>query len=146
MTLFWAILFAVLIVVELCTLQLVSIWLAVGSLLAMIASICDLSVLAQFAIFVLSSAVLFAVTLPFIKKYANSNQTATNSELNIGKHAIVIEEINAVNGTGRVTLDGVDWSAVSDLIIPKGTTVIVKEIIGTKLNVSLENQSQKTTI
>ena len=146
MTLFWGILFAVLVIVELCTFHLVSIWMAIGSLVAMIASMNNASVLAQCIIFVVTSAILFVITLPLIKKYANTKQTATNSKLNIGKNALVIEEINSENGTGRVTLDGVDWSAVSDLIIPKGTTVIVKEIIGTKLNVSLENQSQKTTI
>ncbi len=141
MTLFWGILFAVLVIVELCTFHLVSIWMAIGSLVAMIAAMNDASVLVQCIIFVVTSAILFVITLPLIKKYANTKQTATNSELNIGKYAIVIEEINSVNGTGRVTLEGVDWSAVSDTVIAKGTTVVIKAIDGAKLKVSLKDET-----
>ena len=141
MTLFWGILSAVLVIVELSTVSLVSIWMAIGALAAMIAAMNDVSILVQCIIFVLTSAVLFVVTLPFIRKFANSKQTATNSELNIGKYAIVIEEINSVNGTGRVTLEGVDWSAVSDTVIAKGTTVVIKAIDGSKLKVSLKDET-----
>ena len=144
MTLFWAILFVMLVIAELCTLQLISIWFAIGSFLAMIASYYDCSILTQSIIFVVSSGVLFAVTFPFIRKYANSKKIATNSELNLGRNAIVIEEINRENGTGRVKLDGVDWSAVSDEIIEKGVTVIVKQIDGTKLRVVKCNTSQNS--
>ena len=143
MTLFWGILFAVLVIVELCTFHLVSIWMAIGSLVAMIASMNNASVLAQCIIFVVTSAILFVITLPLIKKYANTKQTATNSKLNIGKNALVIEEINSENGTGRVTLDGVDWSAVSDTVIAKGTTVVVNAIDGAKLMVSLKKEAEK---
>ena len=61
----------------------------------------------------------------------------TNSELEIGRTAKVIEEINANSGTGRVRVGGVDWSAVSsdDSIIPNDTVVTVTEVKGAKLTV-----------
>lgn len=146
MTLFWAILFVVLVIAELCTLQLISIWFAVGAFLAMVASYYDCSILTQSIIFVVSSGVLFAVTFPFIRKFANSKKIATNSELNLGKNAVVIEEINRENGTGRVKLEGVDWSAVADEVIEKGTKVIVKQIDGTKLKVAKCVNSEQNII
>lgn len=137
----WAVLIVVFVIVELCTFQLVSIWLAVASLITVLCAVCfeNLSLLGQAAIFVISALILVIATLPLIKKRLNKAHIATNSELEIGKNAIVIEEINSALGTGRVTLNGVDWSAASvdDSVITKGCTVVVNEIKGTKLIVKM---------
>jgi membrane protein implicated in regulation of membrane protease activity len=66
---------------------------------------------------------------------------STNADLDIGESAVVIEEINENTGSGRVTLKGVDWSAVpavSGSIIPKGSIVTVKKVQGAKLTVELK--------
>ncbi|MGN0691579.1 MAG: NfeD family protein, partial [Oscillospiraceae bacterium] len=49
------------------------------------------------------------------------------AELDIGKTAEVIETIDSLSGTGRVRLDGVDWSARSEdgSLIEKGANVTV---------------------
>lgn len=137
----WAALIVVFVIVEFCTLQLVSIWFAVASLITLICTLCfdSLPLLGQAAIFVLSSTVLVIITLPLIRKRLNKEHIATNSELEIGKKALVIEEINSDKGTGRVTLNGVDWSALSadGSVIPTDSVVIVSEIKGTKLIVKL---------
>ncbi len=137
----WAILIAVFVIVEFCTLQLVSIWFAVASLITLLCTLCfdNLPMLGQAAIFVLTSTVLVVISLPLIRKRLNKEHIATNSELEIGKKALVIEEINSDKGMGRVTLNDVDWSAVSNdgSIIPQGSVVTVSEIKGTKLIVKL---------
>ena len=82
------------------------------------------------------------VSLPFIKKRKQQIKIATNSELDVGRHATVIEVIDLDKGTGRVTLNGVNWSAVRENeneIIPEGTIVIVKKVMGAKLLVAPEN-------
>jgi membrane protein implicated in regulation of membrane protease activity len=66
--------------------------------------------------------------------------TPTNSELDIGKTAVVIEDVDNLKGTGRATLNGVDWIAVSkdNEPIPKGSVVVVEDIQGSKLVVSIK--------
>ncbi len=139
----WAVLIVIFVIVEFCTLQLVSIWFAVASLITLICSLCfdSLSLLGQATIFVAASALLVIATLPLIRKRLNKKHIATNSELEIGKNATVIEEINPDKNTGRVTLNGVDWGAVSTdgKIIPKGSIVVVTEIKSTKLIVNLKS-------
>lgn len=134
----WAILVVVFVIIEIATVQLVSIWLAAGALITMICSyFFDLTVLGQLGIFILSSAVFLALTMPYLKKRQQNGHISTNSELDIGKTAVVIEDIDPDNGTGRVTLSGVDWSAVSENgeAIPKNSTVIVTQVSGAKLTV-----------
>ena len=62
----------------------------------------------------------------------------TNFELDIGKTAVVTEDINNDYSVGRVKLNGVNWEARSDdgTLISAGSIVTVKEISGSKLIVS----------
>lgn len=140
--LIWAILMVVFVVIEVVTIQLVSIWLAAGAFITLVVTcLCDISFIAQLGIFTLSSAVLLAVTVPFLRKRLDKVHIATNAELDIGKTAVVIEEINPDSNTGRVTLNGVDWNAVSENgnIISKDSIVIVTQVKGSKLIVRLKN-------
>ena len=76
--------------------------------------------------------------MPFImRKRKKKGYIPTNSELEVGRTAKVIEEINADNGTGRVRVGGVDWSAVSadESVIPSDTVVTVTAVNGAKLTV-----------
>jgi membrane protein implicated in regulation of membrane protease activity len=102
----------------------------------------DLSALQQLGIFVLASTIFLLMSVPLIRKRRRKNAVvATNAELDVGRHAEVIEEINSDKGTGRVTLNGVNWSAVpenEDEIIPVGTIVIVQKVIGARLLVKPE--------
>ena len=60
-----------------------------------------------------------------------------NHELDLGKQAIVIEDIDASAGTGRVRVQGVDWSASAKdgTPIKSGETVTVVEVSGARLTV-----------
>ena len=141
--LFWAIAVIAFVIAEICTVQLVSIWFAAGSFVTMFACyFWDLSSMKQLGLFIVSSVLFLVVSLPFIKKRKQQIKIATNSELDVGRHATVIEAIDLDKGTGRVTLNGVNWSAVPENeneIIPEGTIVIVKKVMGAKLLVAPEN-------
>ncbi|MBR6966908.1 MAG: NfeD family protein [Ruminococcus sp.] len=141
--LFWAIAVVAFVIAEVATVQLVSIWFAAGALITMLLSYAyDLSALQQLGIFVLASTIFLLMSVPLIRKRRRKNAVvATNAELDVGRHAEVIEEINSDKGTGRVTLNGVNWSAVpenEDEIIPVGTIVIVQKVIGARLLVKPE--------
>ena len=90
-------------------------------------------------IFLLSSGLFLAISWPMLKKARNKGFVSTNADLDIGKKAVVIEEISQDAGTGRVTLNGVDWSAISadGSVIPKDSVVTVTEVNGAKLKVQL---------
>lgn len=138
---FWLALTIALIVVELSTTQLVSVWLALGAgITAIITAIFssfdkDVPVVVQFVIFVVSSAILLASTRKLVKKLLKKNKNQeTNLELNIDKVAIVTERIDNLRGEGAVKINGLEWTARSldDSIIEKDELVIFKEIKGNK--------------
>lgn len=131
----WAVAFIILIIIEVQTFQFVSIWFAISALITMFTAFADVSFTAQLIIFTLLSAMLLIATRPFVKKHLLAKRVPTNADLDIGKTATVIEEIDNQKLTGRVKLDGVDWMARSseDEIIPLGTTVTVVRTEGAKL-------------
>jgi membrane protein implicated in regulation of membrane protease activity len=140
--LFWALAVVAFVISEVLTIQLVSIWFAAGALVTLLATyFFELSWIQQLGVFIISSAVFLVMSLPLIKKRKKNRAVATNADLDVGKHATVIEEINCDKGTGRVTLGGVNWSAVPENeneVISEGTVVIVKKIMGAKLLVAPE--------
>ena len=138
---FWLSLTIALIVVELSTTQLISIWLAIGSaitsLTLAIVTGCGgkLPVVWQLVIFFVTASVLLVSTRRLVKKLLKKNNNQeTNLELNINKVAVVTEKIDNVKGEGAVKINGLEWSARSldGSIIEKEELVIFKEIRGNK--------------
>ncbi len=129
MYIIWILLMIAAILVEAATFTLVSIWFAVGALAAVIAAVCGASVMVQIIVFLIVSVGAMLVTRPFLKKFMPNKYIPTNGELDIGKNAIVIEKIDAVAGTGRVRVEGVDWGAktADGAVIDEGVTVVIKE-------------------
>ncbi len=131
--------FVFFIIAEIITIQLISVWLAAGAFVKMLITyfIDGISFVGQLGVFIVISSVLLAITFPLMKKQRKKGYIPTNSELEKGKQAVVIEEINTIAGTGRVTLNGVDWKAVSDSVIPMNSIVKVMSVQGAKLIVEL---------
>jgi membrane protein implicated in regulation of membrane protease activity len=148
MELIWGVLFVIFVVVEIITVQLISVWFACGSLVALVCThFFGINTMTQLVIFIVTSAVLLAVTFPFIRKRVSKDFIATNNDLDIGQCATVIEEINPDKHTGRATLNGVDWIAVSydkSTVIPAGSIVTVKKVEGAKLIVVLKEEKITT--
>jgi len=137
MIILWIILVVVAVLLEAATMALVSIWFAAGALAAVVAAALGFPLWVQIAVFLIVSLVLLAATRPLLKKLMPDKYIPTNGELDIGKKAVVIETVDNAKATGRVKLDGVDWSADSwdGSVIKKDTVVIVKARGTTKLTV-----------
>ncbi|MDE6516623.1 MAG: NfeD family protein, partial [Acetatifactor sp.] len=86
-------------------------------------------------------------TRPIAVKYFNKDRVKTNVESMVGRQAIVISEIDNLQGIGQVTVGGQEWSARSaedQVKIAVGAVVVVVAINGVKLIVR-EQHLQNTT-
>ena len=131
----WLAVFVLLIVIELATMGLTTIWFAGGAVAGFIASMLGANVVIQAVVFFVVSIVLLIFTRPFAVRYINSNKTKTNIDGLIGQEALVLEEINNIRETGCARLEGKEWTArsVDDTVIPADSVVIVERIEGVKL-------------
>lgn len=132
----WLILLIICMIIELATMALTTIWFAGGALLAAIAAALHAPLALQLVLFVVVSVVMMIFTRPIAVKYFNKDRIRTNVESMIGRQAIVISEVNNLEGVGQVTVGGQEWSARSKeeaAQIPVGTVVIVCAVSGVKL-------------
>ncbi len=132
----WLAILIILIVIEIFTLGLTTIWFAGGALAAIIVVVLGGSVPVQAVVAIIVSALLLYFTRPVAVKYFNKDRERTNVESMIGRQAIVISEINNLQGIGQITVGGMEWSArniVEDCPIKTGEVVIVRGINGVKL-------------
>lgn len=135
-TLIWLITFVVLLIIEVLTLGLTTIWFAGGALVAMLLSFLELSLSVQVAGFVLVSIVLLILTRPWAVKHFNAGREKTGTELLIGQQAMVIQDVDTLQAAGQVEVNGQIWSAKTADVsgyIPKGRIVEILEIQGVKL-------------
>lgn len=130
----WLILFVILLVIELFTVNLVSIWFAVGALAAGLVSYFIDNMMIQIAVFIIVSAISLLLTNKFVEKLRNGKIVPTNLDRVIGKIGIVTEEITKLE-PGEVKVDGKRWSAVSTKKIKVGRKVEILSIDGVKLHV-----------
>ncbi len=129
----WLIIIFMLIVAEVSTVNLVSIWFIASGIVSLIVSIFVDNFLIQFAIFVLLGILLLLTTRKFLQKLIKSNEDAkTNLDRIIGSTAVVTEPL-VKNEVGEVRVDGKCWSAISKVKIEVGEEVIVEKIDGVKL-------------
>jgi len=122
-------------VVEAATVQLMSIWFALGAVAAMVSALLGASVWVQFGVFLAVSILVLAFTRPLVKKVLKVGRVHTNADSLVGRIAAVTVEISGPGEVGRVLVDGQDWAAVSEEGIPiaPGERVLVKGIEGVKL-------------
>ncbi len=130
---FWGVLFVALVVLELCTMQLISVWFAAGALAGFIGAACGMTPLGQSILFVAVSFVLLLISMPLLKKFRNANPNTKPVDPDVGKDAVVTEEISSEKSTGRIRIGDSNWRARtrSDAVIAVGTIVTVTEISGT---------------
>ena len=132
----WLAVAIVLLVVEIITLGLTTIWFAGGALVACVAAALQADFLVQMILFLVVSVVMLFFTRPVAMRYMNKNRTKTNSESLVGKEAVVLQEINNLKASGQVQLNGIEWTARADDmedVIEKGAIVCIKKIEGVKL-------------
>ncbi|MDU7338014.1 MAG: NfeD family protein [Clostridium sp.] len=127
-------------ILEAVTVQLVSIWMVVGGIAALIANLLGAPIWIQTGTFAIVTTLTLAITRPLVKKLLNSKRVDTNAGRYIGKSGIVISEINNEKGVGQVTVMGSVWSARSESgeLITEGSNIQVLRIEGVKLIVEPE--------
>lgn len=132
---FWLVLIVALVVIEAATVQLMTIWFAVGAIAGLIACAFKLQIWLQILIFVGVSAVALVATRPFVKRFTKVDKEPTNADRYIGKNAVVVEAIDNIHGKGAVTIGGLEWTArtTDGSTVEKDEIVTVESIEGAKL-------------
>ena len=135
----WFIAFVILLIIELVTVNLVTIWFAIGAVAAIITTIFTDSILIQSIVFVVVSVIALLITKPLIKKFKKFEVEPTNSDRVIGKVGDVTKKIEK-NKYGEVKVYGNTWTASSKDVIEVGERVRVLSIDGVKLIVEKEEK------
>lgn len=134
---YWLILLIVLVVIEIITLGLTTIWFAGGALVTFILAMLDVSPVIQWAVFCAVSLALLFGTRPWALRFFNSQkQEKTNVDSLLGKTAVVTAEIRNLEGRGEVFVNGLTWTARTEKdseVIPKDAHVEIIAVEGVKL-------------
>ncbi len=137
--LYWLIGLAVLLLIEIITLGLTTIWFSGGALVAFIIAILGGEFWLQFLVFSLVSLILIIFTRPIAVKKLNKNRVKTNYEGLIGKVVKVTKTVDNANQSGEAVVNGQEWtvrSADESVILEPGTKVKIVNIEGVRLIVS----------
>ena len=135
---FWLFIAVLASVIEISTLNLVSIWFIAAAIFTVVASLLGASLALQLVIFFSASVIgllmfIFVVRPRYMK---NGGRTvATNADRIIGKVGIVTETIDTEIGRGLIRVDNQIWSARSEDeedIIEPGAEVLILTIRGVK--------------
>lgn len=129
----WLFIVLILAILELSTVNLVSIWFVISGLFAMIASLFTDNFTIQFAIFAIFGLIFLILTRKIVKKITPV-KVKTNIDRIVGMEGIVTEKITKSH-PGEVKVDGKLWTALSDKPIDKDSLIKVLEINSTKLKV-----------
>lgn len=135
--LYWLLLFIALLVIEIITLGLTTIWFAGGALIGFALSLAGVIPTVQWAAFCVASLVLLFTTRPWaVRFFNNQKREKTNVDSMIGRTAVVTARISNLEGTGEVFVKGLTWTARAaedSAVIPADAHVLVKAVEGVKL-------------
>lgn len=127
------------IIVEIITVDLVSIWFAAGGIVALVATLLGASQMVQIILFALVTIIAIIVTRPLAKKYLHGNVEKTNFDRVIGKHGLVTKNITP-DTKGEVKVMSTLWLATSidntainegeycEILAVEGAHLVVKKI------------------
>lgn len=128
----WAIIALVLVIIEIFTPGFAVLCLAFGAVAAAVASACSATFAWQLIWFSIVTLAAFVLVRPFLLKTFKRSRSGRKSGVDalIGRQAIVTERISPVDNTGRASVDGDDWKAVSvnGDDIEKGEKVIIESV------------------
>ena len=106
----WLALLILLVLIELATMGLTTIWFAAGALVATIAAACGAPVLVQVILFLVVSVLMLVFTRPVAMRYFNVGRTKTNVDS--------INGIKSAHAAGMTTVMVPDLSEPTDEIKP----------------------------
>lgn len=132
----WMGLLVLLLIVEIATVGLTTIWFVAGCVVALIAYEIGLGLPVQIILFFIVSFLLLYFTRPWAVRYLNASRIKTNYEGIIGKVIRLQETVDNLNETGKAVVNGVDWMVRTEgdgIVLKEGTLVKVLRISGVKL-------------
>ena len=136
-TVAWLVLLVALLVIEIITVGLTTIWGAGGALAALILNILGYTVCRTGScIFLVVTILLLVFTRPFAMRFINTRRLKTNYEGIIGKTIRISQKVDNIGQTGMAVVNGTEWTVRSeqdDVILEPGTLAKVVNISGVKL-------------
>ena len=136
-SIYWLLLFILLLVIEVMTMGLTTIWFAGGALAAFLVSLVAGNILElEVAAFILVSVILLLFTRPLAMRYLNRRTVATNADSVVGSIVRVTEPVNNMLDQGAAQADGKVWTARAaqdEVTFDQGELAVVREIRGVKL-------------
>ena len=144
----WLVLMVIFLVMEAMTVVTVSLWFAVGALVALLVSLVGLELWVQIVLFFIVSGVLLACLRPMVQRHFNPKLSRTNVDALVGSKGYVTADIDNISAAGQVKLGSMEWSARSanGLPIPAGTLVKVSYIEGVKAYVLPANEKEPAEV
>lgn len=131
----WLVILAIMIVMEIVSLGLTTIWFGIGAIGAAVVAWMGYGIWVQLFVFAVLSVIAMAVFRPIAVTYLNRDKEKTNIEDVVGKTVVVTKEINNEQGSGEVRLNGIEWTARSrdGRVIPAEDKVTIVSVEGVKL-------------
>lgn len=135
----WASLFVVTIIFEIVTVEMISIWFSVGSLVSFILALFGVSDSIQIIVFLIVSVVLLCAARNVCKKLLKNSKEKTNIDSVIGTTHTLLKSIDADNA-GEIKLNDIKWRVVSASgeKIEQGSKVKIVQVSGNKFIVEKE--------
>ncbi|MBR2264198.1 MAG: NfeD family protein [Firmicutes bacterium] len=133
------------VIIEAFSMQLMTIWFAIGAICAWIVSVVGGPVWLQWCVFAGVSVLTLILTRPIALKYLNPKREPTNADAVPGKEGIVVAEIRPIEGIGQIKVGGQIWSAKPENgteVVPVGTRVQVVRIEGVKAVIRVLEQKE----
>ncbi len=134
MSFIWMVSFIVLTLIEIFTINLVTIWFAIGALVSFFVSLCTENIGLQILVFIVISLITLLFTKKAVNKIKDKEMVPTNLDRVIGQIGIVTENIKPLE-PGEVKVDGKKWTAIADEEIDINDEVKILSINGVKLKV-----------
>lgn len=130
----WLILGIILVLIEVSTVNFLTIWFAAGAFVTIIPASLGAPLWVQVLVFSVTSFIALILTKPFVRKLRKA-PVATNADMVIGQTGVVLEQIDNIKMTGRVSAGGLEWTARSEENSPieADSKVRVLRIEGVKL-------------
>ena len=131
----WLVILAVMIVMEIVSLGLTTIWFGIGAIGAAIVAWMGYGFWLQLLVFAVLSLVSMALFRPLEVKYLNRDKEKTTIDEVVGKTVVVTKQIDNEMAAGEVQLNGMSWTARSESgrVIPEQERVTVVSVEGVKL-------------
>ena len=136
LNLIWIGLFIILLLIEIFTVGLTTIWFAIGALAAAGVNTLGAELIIQNIVFLAVSVILKIFKRPWAAKHLNQNRLKTNYESKIGEIIKITERVDNLKQTGKSIVDGQEWTVRSqnnNEILEKDELAKVIAVSGVKL-------------